>query len=190
MAKIRTILWISSIILFALSVLVESTQVENLNWDGISFYSLIMVIVTLVLIVLLGLLLKIIFLHKKNFRESLSVTIPITTFFFSMLFFLVILNHEYGLTDEYNYFSAKRDLQNGKVQIVGIGLSEPESKEEQAIRRQFGYNIVSAGCSVMNNGYKKYNSVMREYLDKVNGKGWQMKQRQQLASIRHIKHYK
>ena len=190
MVKTRTILWISSTILFTLSVVLEFTQVENSDWDDITIYSVIMMIVTLGLIALLALILSVIFFRKRKYKQRMLLTFPIATISISFLFLLVVLNHEYGLTDEYNYFSAKRDLRNGKVQIVGKGLLAPESKEEQAIRKQFGYEVVWGGCVIMNNGYEKYNAVMTDYLDKVNGNDWQIKQQRQLDSLRHSKHSK
>ena len=81
----------------------------------------------------------------------------------------------YGLTEEYNYFSANRDIKKGKIQILktGLILTEPnvdwvkKQEAEKKLEKQFGYKSVYLGCSVTH-GIDIYNNVMEDYLKKIN----------------------
>jgi hypothetical protein len=96
----------------------------------------------------------------------------------------------YGLNEEYNYFSANRDIKNGKIQLLETGLISPEpniawdkkQEAEKKLEKQFGYKSVYLGC-IVTHGIVIYNSVMEDYLDKVNGKNWKIKQQCMLDSL-------
>lgn len=102
-----------------------------------------------------------------------------------------MLIHEYGLSDEYNYFAAKRDIRNGKIQLLSAGLilpsgNEEEQKAEEAIRDEYGFKSFWIGCT-WTPGVRKYNAVMKEYLDEKNGNGWRERMLQRIDSLRNIK---
>lgn len=186
MSKRKIIFWIFATTCLVLTALLEMTEAEESSWKYADFRN---VLSTLLFVIVCGLALGIFLFRKKKFQERILITIPIAMIAFSLFMLAVVLNHNYGLTDKYNYFTAKRDLRNGKVQLVVKGLIMPESEEEQQIRKRFGYDIVWDGCTITNDGYEKYNDVMEKYLEKINGKGWQIKQQHLLDSVRHLKNF-
>lgn len=125
------------------------------------------------------------------------LTIPIAFILFSFADISKTAVSYYGLDEEYNYFSAKRDIKNGKIQILETGLILPEpntdwNKEQEAEKKteeQFGYKSVYLGCTVTH-GIGIYNAVMEDYLNKINGKNWRLKQRQMFDSIMNYKNPK
>lgn len=116
------------------------------------------------------------------------MTVPIAFILFSIADFGNIFIHEYGLFDDYNYFAAKRDIRNGKVQLLSAGLilpsgNEEEQKAEEAIRNEFGFKSVWIGC-IWTPGVGKYNAVMQDYLNEKNGDGGKKRMMQRLDSLR------
>jgi hypothetical protein len=53
---------------------------------------------------------------------------------------------------------------------------------EKSLEKQFGYKSVYLGC-IETHGIDIYNSVMKDYLEKINGKNWRTKERQMLDSV-------
>jgi hypothetical protein len=132
-------------------------------------------------IVAVGLLLGLFLFRKQNFKKRVLLTIPIALILFSCADLLIITTNHYGLNQEYNYFTAKRDIKNGKVQILsgGLALSVPTDREkeiEKELEKQYGYKSVYLGC-IVTHGMGIYNTVMDHYLEKRNGKNWQLKER-------------
>ncbi len=96
----------------------------------------------------------------------------------------------YGLNEDYNYFAANRDIKNGKIQILETGFIMPElnvdwekkQDAEKRLEKQFGYKSVYHGC-IVTHGIDIYNSVMEDYLEKINGKNWRAIERHLSDSI-------
>jgi hypothetical protein len=96
----------------------------------------------------------------------------------------------YGLDEEYNYFSARRDIKNGKIQILETGLILPtanvdrdkQQKAEEITASHFGYKPVYLGC-IVTNGIENYNRIMESYLDELNGKDWRIKEKKMFDSL-------
>jgi hypothetical protein len=128
--------------------------------------------------------------RKKNYKQRLLRTVLIAVILFSITdIFLVTITH-YGLDEEYNYFTAMRDIRNGKVQILQIGLIMPmpnvdfkkQQEAEKIVADHFSYKSIYLGCTETN-GMAIYNSVMEDYLERLNGKNWRVRERQMFDSI-------
>ena len=142
------------------------------------------------IIISVGLLLGLFFFRKRTYKSRILLTIPVAFILFSCADILKTATSYYGLDEEYNYFTARRDIKNGKVQILETGLILPEPNvnwekkqdAEKIAENQFGYKSVYLGCTVTH-GIDIYNSVMEDYLEKVNGKNWRTKERRTIDSI-------
>jgi hypothetical protein len=76
----------------------------------------------------------------------------------------------FGLFTPYNYFTAKRDVLAGSIQLIEYG--EPSlPTTDSASRKQEGFLVVKAislGCVITAqeiNGIEQYNYVMKEFLN-------------------------
>lgn len=188
--RFQKILTISAVVLFILAFLLDVSsfgQYWNLLWENISLTKTATVIA---FITTLGLLLGLFFFRKKTYKQRVSWTLPIAFILFSLADITKATIGYYGLNEEYNYFTAKRDIKKGKIQILKMGLLMPDPniswEKQQAIQRivekRFGYKSLYLGC-VATNGCFIYNKVMEDYLDKINGKDWRIKARQMCDSI-------
>ena len=181
---------VTAIIFFVIAFTLDITsfgQFRNISWKNIEVVR-ILAIVSIVAAV--GLLLGLFLFRKQNYKRRILLTIPIAFILFSCADIIMTATSYYGLNEEYNYFSANRDIKNGKIQILETGLILPEpnvdwdKKQEAAkkLEKQFGYKSLYLGC-IVTHGIGIYNSVMEHYLEKVNGKNWRIKQRHMLDSL-------
>ena len=189
--RFQTILTITAIFFFTSVFLLDISQFghhwKNM-WENVDVGSFFLI---LLINLAVGLFLALFFFRKRTYKQRLSMTVPIAFILFSIADFGNIFIHEYGLFDEYNYFAAKRDIRNGKIQLLSAGLimptgDEDEQKAEEAIRDEYGFKSVWIGC-VWTPGVGKYNAVMKEYLDEKNGNGWKERMLQRIDSLRNIK---
>lgn len=76
-------------------------------------------------------------------------------------------NFYFGLSEDYNYFTAKRDIRKGKVQLLAGGLMIPGKKNVErsrdSIRRIYGFKALSIGC-IIPPGIDRYNETVEDYL--------------------------
>ena len=186
----QIILTITAIMFFLFAFILDITsfgQDRNISWKNIEVVR-ILAIVSIVAAV--GLLLGLFLFRKQNYKRRIVLTIPIAFILFSCADIIMTATNYYGLNEEYNYFSANRDIKNGKIQILETGLILPEpnvdwdkqQEAEKKLEKQFGYKSVYLGC-IVTHGIGIYNSVMEDYLEKVNGKDWRTKQRHMLDSL-------
>ena len=186
----QIILTITAIIFFVIAFILDVTyfgQYRNISWKNIEVVRILAIVS---IIASVGFLLGLFLFRKQNYMRRIVLTISIAFILFSCADIIVTSINYYGLNDEYNYFSAKRDIKKGKIQILETGLIIPEpnvdwNKKQEAVKKlekQFGYKSVDLGC-IYTHGIGIYNSVMEAYLEKVNGKNWQTKQRHILDSI-------
>jgi hypothetical protein len=89
----------------------------------------------------------------------------------------------------YNYFTAKRDIRNGKVNYVSFGLPVilPNQVQVDELRKKYGVKSLNIGCVVTEDeirGIAFYNNVIETYLAKRNGEGWKEKYLKELADLR------
>ena len=186
--RLQPILTISAGIFFILAFVLDVSyfgQDWTDFWKHINFTA-ILIIVTIVIAI--GLLLGLFLFRKRKYKERLWLTLPIAFILFSFADISKTAISYYGLDEEYNYFTAKRDIKNGKVQILETGLLLPTSDwdKRQAAQKitenYFGYKSIYLGC-VVTNGISTYNFIMEDYLDKRNGKEWRLRERQMRDSI-------
>ena len=186
----QIILTITAILFFIIAFTLDITsfgQDRNISWKNIEVVRILAIVS---MVALVGLLLGLFLFRKQNYKRRIVLTIPIAFIFFSCADIIMTATNYYGLNEEYNYFSANRDIKNGKIQILETGLMLPEpnvdwdkkQEAEKKLEMQFGYKSVYLGC-IVTNGIDIYNSVMENYLEKVNGKNWRTKQRSVLDSI-------
>jgi hypothetical protein len=195
--RLKFILTISAATFFILAFVLDISQFGQFwydLWENISITRLLL-IVTIVTVI--GLFLGLFLFRRKTYKESIVLTLPIAFILFSLIGISNLAINYYGLDEEYNYFSAKRDIQHGKVQLLEAGLILPtpnvgwdkQQAAEIIIANRFGYKSVYLGCTVTH-GIGIYNNVMEDYLDKVNGKYWRVKSKQMFDSLMNSKNLK
>lgn len=174
-----------AIISFILALALDLTyfgQDTDIAWKNIEVLKILIVVIILIAV---GLLLGLFFFRKNNYRNRILLTIPICFILFAFVNISKTAINYYGLNEEYNYFTAKQDIRKGKIQLLETGFILPKPNvdwnkkqdAEKKIQKQFGYKLIYLGCTVTN-GINIYNSVMGDYLEKVNGKNWTTKARQ------------
>ena len=190
----QIILTITAIIFFVTAFTLDITsfgQDRNISWKNIE---IVRVLAIVLIVTAIGLLLGLFLFRKQNYKRRIVLTIPIAFILFSCADIIMTATNYYGLNEEYNYFSANRDIKNGKIQILETGLILPEpnvnwdkkQEAEKNLEKEFGYKTVYLGCSVTN-GIVIYNSVMEDYLEKVNGENWRKKQQRMIDSLMNSK---
>ena len=186
----QIILTVTAIIFFLIAFILDITsfgQDRHISWKNIEFFRIFAIIS---IIATVGLLLGLFLFRKQNLKKRISVTVPIAFILFSCADIIHSASSYYGLGEEYNYFSATKDIESGKVQILETGLEMPEpninwekkQEAEKKLEKLFGYKSVNLGC-IATNGIAIYNSVVEDYLEKTNGKNWRTKERHMLDSL-------
>ena len=186
--RFQIILTLIAIISFVLALVLDLTylgQDTDIDWKNIE---VLKILGAVTLLIAVGLLLGLFFFRKKNYKHRILLTIPICFILFAFVNISNTAINYYGLNEEYNYFTAKQDITNGKIQLLETGLILPgpntnvDWNKKQDAEKQFGYKSINLGCTVTN-GIYIYNSVMEDYLEKVNGKNWRTKERQMFDSL-------
>jgi len=186
----QIILTITAILFFIIAFTLDITsfgQDRNISWKNIEVVRILAIVS---MVALVGLLIGLFLFRKQDYKRRIVLTIPIAFIIFSCADIIMTATNYYGLNEEYNYFSAKRDIKNGKIQILETGLILPEpnvdwdkkQEVEKRLERQFGYKSIYLGCT-LTHGIGIYNSVMEDYLENVNGKNWRTKHRQMLDTL-------
>jgi len=138
---------------------------------------------TLGFVALCGLILGLIPFRELKYLKKISFTIPFSIIIFGLYISIVTVNYEYGVFHPYNHFTAKRDIKDGRIQLVTYGLPVDNWVEIKNITKKYGFEYVTMGCIVNNMGHEKYNDVMIEYLNKTNGKGWRNRMDKEIAEL-------
>ena len=92
----------------------------------------------------------------------------------------------FGLFTPLNFWTARQDIKNGKIQIVVLGEILSTDKQRQNLAKVHGFNFYFFGCNVSTeiiNGTKYYNQTMVDHLEKKYGSGWWTKFQGQFDSI-------
>lgn len=195
--RLKFILTISAALTFILAFILDSSdfgQDWQNSWTGFDIRIILLIIA---IVISVGLVLGLFLFRSKSYKERISLTLPISFILFSFADISKTVISHYGLDEEYNYFSAKRDIKNGKVLILETGLTLPtpninwdkQQAAEEITANRFGYKTVYLGC-IVTNGIGIYNSVVEDYLDKVNGKNWRVKSKQMFDSLMNSTNYK
>lgn len=188
--RLKFILTISAAISFIVAFVLDISQFGQFwhhFWKNISVIKFLLITA---IITAIGFLLGLFLFRRKKYKERVLLILPIAFILFSFVDISNLAITYYGLNEDYNYFTAKRDIKNGKVQILETGLILPtpnvdwnkQQEVEKITANHFGYKSVYLGCT-MTHGIDIYNIVMEDYLDKVNGKNWRVKSRQMFDSL-------
>ncbi len=186
----KLILIILAAILFILAIILDISQFGqdwHNFWLGVSIVRILLIIGCVVIV---GLLFGLFLFPQKKYKQRILLTLPIAFLLFALADITNLAINYYGLNEEYNYFTAKRDIKNGKVQLLETGLIEPspnvdwdkQQKIEKIIANHFGYKSVYLGC-IVTHGIGIYNDVVEDYLDKVNRNNWRVKSKQMFDSL-------
>jgi len=80
----------------------------------------------------------------------------------------------FGIFTPYNFWTAKQDIANGRVQIIAVGLPYYPQVEKR-LAQNFGFNFKYVGCNATKellNGTKYYNKQVEHYLTKKYGENF------------------
>ena len=80
----------------------------------------------------------------------------------------------FGIFTPYNFWTAKQDIANSKVQIIAVGLPY-YPQVEQRFAKIYGFNFKYVGCNATTellNGTKYYNKQVEGYLTKKYGENF------------------
>lgn len=131
-----------------------------------------------------GLLVSLLPIRKSSYKQRISITIPAVMLLFSLYIIIGSFISEYGLFSSYNYFTARTDLKNGKIQLIRPGLIRSSLlQQEKAITRKYGFSYVNSGCVISDNGFEHYNAVVADYLTQINGEDWRQRLDIELDSL-------
>ena len=121
---LKSILTISAAILFMLAILLD---LSNFGQDWLSRQNLEVgrILFVIAIVMGIGLFLALFLFCVEKYKQRLLWTVPIAFILVSIVGIALLTIHHYGLNEGYNYFTAKRDIRNGKVQILQIALIEP-----------------------------------------------------------------
>ncbi len=111
------IIWTALIILLDLSNMGQRWEDigENLRRsrleDALIFFKLIVA----------GCLIGLVPFARRKYKTRIALSIPAVFMFFCLYQSVIMIDFYYGLSDSYNYFTAKEDIEKGKVQILYAG---------------------------------------------------------------------
>ncbi len=111
-----------------------------------------------------------------------------TTFLILLLFATFIIRKNFKNSPEYNYITAKIDVQKGNVRVINVGLQKPASldKEIDIVSEKYGFKnifIENESSKDILKGIDNYNSVIESYLNLRNGSNWRTKYQSEIDSI-------
>jgi hypothetical protein len=98
------------------------------------------------------------------------------------------LRFAFGLFTPFNFWTARQDIENGKVQIADIGELPLNHRQKQSLANSYGFGFYYFGCNISTdiiNGTTFYNRAMVAHLENKLGAGWWTKFQNQLDSIDH-----
>ena len=96
------------------------------------------------------------------------------------------LRFAFGLFTPINFWTARQDIKNDKIQIVELGELPLYHEQRQHLAKTYGFNFYFYGCNISTdiiNGTKYYNKTIIAHLEKKFGDNWWSKFQNQLDSI-------
>ena len=120
---------------------------------------------------------------KRKITYGLLATLLIGGLYFGLRF-------GFGLFTPFNFWTAKQDIKNGKIQFVEIGEMPLNFVQKQELANSYGFNFYLFGCIVSTdiiNGTEYYNKKMVSHLESKFGIGWWTKFQKQLDKIDNVK---
>lgn len=193
----KLILIIAAAILFIMAFILEISQFGQ-DWHNFWFdVSILRILLIIGCVVIAGLLFGLFLFRSKKYKQRILLTLPIAFLLFALADITNLAINYYGLSEEYNYFTAKRDIKNGKVQLLETGLILPspnvdwdkQQKAEKITANYFGYKLIYLGC-IVTHGIDIYNNVVEDYLDKVNGNNWRVNSKRMFDSLMNSNNFK
>ena len=186
--KPALVLTVIAIIWTALIMVLELSDVGQ-SWDRIGEnLNRITLNNTLIFLklILAGCLIGLVPFTKSRYKTRIALSIPSVFMVFCLYQSIIMIDFHYGLTDDFNYFTAKKDIEKGKIQVLHAGQLYYESDEVyralDSLSRSYGYTLINAG--VFSPGAERYNKVMKDYLKRKNGPGWEDEYRKKAELIR------
>ncbi len=116
-------------------------------------------------------------MKKKLFVAGIMVILIIST--------IIILWQNYELSSDYNYFTAKLDIKNGKIQIVNVGIliDFSKGKDIEIIAAKYGFSNIYIKPDTSKQtlkGINNYNELVEAYLKVRNGIHWKAQYQQEV----------
>ena len=101
---------------------------------------------------------------------------------------IIIMWQNYELSSDYNYFTAKLDIKNGRVQVVNVGspVDSSKDKEIEMAAAKYGFkNIYIKLDTTIHKmkGINNYNEVVEAYLVLRNGNNWRATYQKEVDSL-------
>lgn len=101
---------------------------------------------------------------------------------------VIIIRHNYELSSNYNYITAKLDIKNGDVKLVNVGDTEQVTRaiEINIIAARYGFqNVYLSTDSAKNEmkGIKNYNELIEAFLNLRNGNQWKESYQKEVDSL-------
>lgn len=116
---------------------------------------------------------------KRKITYGLLTILILGGLYFGLLF-------AFGLFTPFNFWTARQDIKNGKIQIVEIGEMPLNFEQKQKMANFYGFDFYLFGCNETTdliNGIEYYNKKMVNHLENKYGIGWWAKFQSQLNSI-------
>ena len=103
---------------------------------------------------------------------------------------LLIIRQNFKNSPDYNYITAKIDIQKGNPKLISVGSRtfSPFDKKIDLLAKKYGFtNIYIEKVTSKNvmTGIENYNSVIESFLNLRNGSGWREKYKVEIDSIKH-----
>lgn len=187
MIKKTAIILITIAIVFTIVSLVLDFSSAGERWDdfgkNVDWWLLALVIL---ITAGFGMLLGLFLFRKVSYRQRIGVTIPIAFILINLYSFYQITDYYFGLSEDCNYFTAKKDLEKGKVEIFVAGQlisrdSERAQIAKDSVMKAFGFTLVNVG--IHSKGLEWHNKAIEDYLSERNGENWQERMYAKFDSI-------
>ncbi|POY39386.1 hypothetical protein C3K47_02505 [Solitalea longa] len=189
---LKLILIVAAALLFFLELVLEFSNVGqdwNLFLMNLRRFDFKYTLVVICVLICASSFLALIKYKKWAYRTKLTYIMPIVFIIFTSYHLAGLVDYYYGLSEDYNYFRARRDISYGKIQLLAVGLLVDESIEVQKARdslcQAFGFKTIPVGC-IRTEGIERYNETMEDFLVSKNGKDWQQTFYRKMDSIRSI----
>jgi hypothetical protein len=108
----------------------------------------------------------------NNLKKTMKPNWGYLTIFSLLLVGLyLVLRLYFGIFTPYNLFTARQDIQKGKIQLIVVGDPALPLIEEK-LTKKYGFRYIYTGClanTELLNGTAIYNKEMKDYLTKKYG---------------------
>lgn len=183
---------ITAVLFFCVEICLELTNVGQewqLLWTNLKEFGFKGALIVFAGLIFTSCFLALVPFKDLSYKTKLTYIAPIVFIHCTSYHFVKMADYNYGLSEDYNYFQARRDISEGNVQLLGVGLLVEESKNvkkaQDSLCKVFGFRSVPIGC-ISTEGIEIYNETVIDFLTKKNGKGWQQSFYHKMDSIRKV----